>query len=89
MSYFSIPKKIHKVIENLKVLLPVVADIFFQCRPFSAELANKLMPVDLYIGGVEHAVLHLVFARFFNHFCVDQGMLKHRFDVVLIVNVIL
>ena len=67
-------------------MLTVLFVNFSQRRPFSAELANKLMPVDLYIGGVEHAVLHLVFARFFNHFCVDQGMLKHRFDVISTVN---
>ncbi|QSZ35395.1 hypothetical protein DSL72_008265 [Monilinia vaccinii-corymbosi] len=37
-------------------------------RPFSPEAANAILPVDVYIGGVEHAILHLLYARFISKF---------------------
>ncbi|XP_030640342.1 leucine--tRNA ligase, mitochondrial [Chanos chanos] len=49
-----------------------------QLRPFERVLADHWMPVDVYIGGKEHAVMHLYYARFLSHFCRDQGMVFHR-----------
>ncbi len=40
----------------------------------SKEKADKYLPVDMYIGGVEHAVLHLLYARFWTKFLYDIGV---------------
>ncbi|CAG5132754.1 unnamed protein product, partial [Candidula unifasciata] len=53
-------------------------DPFNDRMPFDPEVANKYMPVDLYVGGKEHAVLHLYYARFMCHFLHSVGMLNSR-----------
>uniref|UniRef100_A0A671P9F5 leucine--tRNA ligase n=1 Tax=Sinocyclocheilus anshuiensis TaxID=1608454 RepID=A0A671P9F5_9TELE len=81
-------------VEELPVTLPKVSSLsgkgasplktaqdWLRCqcpRPFEHSRADHWMPVDVYIGGKEHAVMHLYYARFLSHFCRDQGMVSHR-----------
>ncbi len=46
-------------------------DAWNEDMPFSKEAASKWMPVDQYIGGIEHAILHLMYARFFTKALAD------------------
>jgi leucyl-tRNA synthetase len=44
--------------------------------PFDKELVNKWCPIDKYVGGAEHATLHLIYARFINMALYDQGLIS-------------
>lgn len=45
-------------------------------EPFAKELENYWMPVDLYVGGAEHAVLHLLYSRFWHKVLFDLGIVS-------------
>jgi leucyl-tRNA synthetase len=49
-----------------------------ETKPWSDEAYQAWMPVDLYVGGSEHAVLHLLYARFWHKVLFDLGIVKHE-----------
>ncbi|HEY4491937.1 MAG TPA: class I tRNA ligase family protein, partial [Acidobacteriota bacterium] len=61
---------------------------FRYCSPkeekamFDSNAVNYWMPIDLYIGGVEHAILHLIYCRFFTKLFYDMGMISFEEPVV-------
>ena len=52
------------------------ADPHNEKDPFDTDKANYWMPVDQYIGGIEHAILHLLYSRFFMKVLQDEGLVK-------------
>lgn len=47
-------------------------------EPFSKEAQDYFMPVDLYLGGAEHTVGHLLYSRFWQRFLHDLGLVSHK-----------
>jgi leucyl-tRNA synthetase len=45
--------------------------------PFDSKIAQYWFPIDQYIGGVEHAILHLIYSRFWTKFMRDIGLVGH------------
>ena len=54
------------------------ADPTNEAEPFNRAIVDRWLPVDQYIGGVEHAVLHLLYARFFTKVLFDLGRVGFR-----------
>lgn len=52
----------------------------------SKEKADKYLPVDMYIGGVEHAVLHLLYSRFYTKFLHDIGVIDFEEPFIKLFN---
>jgi leucyl-tRNA synthetase len=55
-------------------------------RPFNREAARRWLPVDQYTGGAEHAVMHLLYTRFFTKAARDMGLVEHDEPMVRLFN---
>jgi leucyl-tRNA synthetase len=58
----------------------------FEHGPFEVESVRRWCPIDLYVGGVEHAILHLLYSRFFVKVLYDMGMVDFIEPFTALVN---
>jgi leucyl-tRNA synthetase len=58
----------------------------YEGGPFRSDDVNRWAPVDLYVGGVEHAILHLLYARFFTKVMQDLGLIDFGEPFTRLVN---
>jgi leucyl-tRNA synthetase len=54
--------------------------------PFEVDSVRRWCPIDLYVGGVEHAILHLLYSRFFTKVLYDMGMVDFTEPFVRLIN---
>src|ERR1039457_1271538 len=54
--------------------------------PFEVESVRRWCPTDLYVGGVEHAILHLLYSRFFTKVLHDMGMVDFEEPFLRLIN---
>jgi leucyl-tRNA synthetase len=54
------------------------ADPWYHDGPVNPEAMRRWLPVDLYVGGAEHAVMHLLYARFWTKVLADAGLIDFR-----------
>ncbi len=50
----------------------------YEQGPFNPQAVRRWLPVDLYVGGAEHAVMHLMYARFWTKVLADSGLIDFR-----------
>jgi len=58
----------------------------YEHGPFEVEAVRRWAPVDLYVGGVEHAILHLLYSRFFIKILYDMGMIDFTEPFTALIN---
>jgi len=58
----------------------------YEFGPFEVDAVRRWCPIDLYVGGVEHAILHLLYSRFFIKVLYDMGMIDFVEPFLALVN---
>ncbi len=66
----------HGHLRRVVVVLRALRLPRFRPAACSTQRANQWLPVDQYIGGIEHAILHLLYARFFHKLMRDEGLVS-------------